>query len=430
MHGRSLLALVAALLLFGSTARAASFVVRVDAGSPDRPRVVFAPRAAEEAVMVIAFDVGAADDGMKSGLTRLSQRMLLDGNAREPRAALWRAAHLAAADLELTTEMRRSTFRLRAHKATFDALAERLLEAVFQPKLDKRQLANVKRLTRADRLPSGSLEDTLAHLLGTLLAAGEGDASERSYANDPHGDPEEIARLTLDEVEAHLRAHFSPANATVTLAGAFDEARLGRKLASFRGGTRAKTTRVDPTSLLPQSLARDAVREAIVQAHVLSLETPEQAAAARLLSAFLEERLAAALRAKGLASRPRAFVLRRPSLDLLVLYVPVPQGQGGRVDAELRALFASLRDGSFASGAFERNRAYALASLERDDEEPSRLARALDGHGRVVWHAAAVRGALEGMAQAVFLSNVRPWLDDTRTVRARYAPGARAEEPR
>lgn len=421
---------VVALALTCSPLLARPFEVTVDEGAPDRARTVLAPRAAEDAVMVVSFAVGSVDDGIKSGLTRLTQHMLVDGNARERGGALRRDLYAAAADLEITTEVRRSTFRLRAPKAAFPALAERLLEALFRPKLDEKQLPRMKRLTRNDELVPGGREDAVSFLAGSLLMAEGGGEAGADYSNSPYGDADVIARLTFADVEEHARWKLTPANATVTFTGAFDGGRLARKVASYQGGERRPLARPDVTQYLPLAFDRASPRELYLQAHVVTLETPEQAAAARLLAALLEERLANVLRKKGVSHRLEAYVLRREWLDLLVVEVPITAGRGDGVDVELRSLLGALRDGSFAPGEFERNRAYALTQIARDDEDPARLASALDAAGRATWHGEEVRAALEGMAQAVFLANARAWLDDKRTVRVTLAPGARGEGAR
>lgn len=427
MSRLSSLAPAVAFALACSSALAAPFAVTRDEGASDGPRTVLAPRAAEEAVMVVSFAVGSVDDGIQSGLTRLTQHMLIDGNARERSGALRRDLYAAAAELEITTEVRRTTFRLRAPKAGFTRLAERLLDALFEPKLDKRQLARMKRLTRNDELAPGGRAEGLSFLAGAVLMAEGGGAAGADYTNKPYGDAEVIARLTLADVEEHLRTKLTPANATVTLTGAFDAARLTRKVASYQGGERRTLTRPDVMPYLPLSFHRESPREVYLQAQVIALDTPEQAAVARLLAALLEERVEAALRQKGVSVRLAAYVLRREWLDLLVLEVPIIAGRGDGVDVELRALLGALREGAFAPDEFERNRAFALAALDRDDEDPARLADALDAAGRATWHGEEVRAALEGMAQAKFLANARAWLDDDRSIRVTAAPRARSE---
>lgn len=417
-----------AMLVVGALAAAPAlarpFEVRVDEGAEGKPRVVLAPRDGDEAVMVVSFAVGSVDDGIASGLTRLTQHMLVDGNAREKGGSLRRDLYAAAAELEITTEVRRATFRLRAPRASFPALAERLLAALFSPKLDKRQLARMKRLTRNDELAPGGRDDALAFLAGSVLMAESGGASGADFTNDPYGDADVIQRLTFEDVETHVSTKLTPANATVLVTGDFDGERLLRAISAHEGGQRRPLSRPDVTPYLPLSFERRAPGERYLEAHVIALSSAQEAAAARLLAALLEERVEAALRKKGVSYELDAYVLRREWLDLLVIEVPITAGRGQGIDVELRALVASLRDGTFKPGEFERNKRFALAELLRDDGDPARLADALDAAGRVRWHDDEVRAALESMAQAPFLANARVWLDDKRAIRVTFTRAA------
>ncbi len=405
-------------------AAAAPFAVeegeRKDAGA----RVLLAPREAHDAVMVVSFAVGAVDDGIQSGLTRLTQHMLIDGNAREPAGRLRQDLYAAAATLDVTTEVRRSTFRLRAPRRSFDALATRLLAALFAPKLEARSLPRCKRLTLNDEMPAAGRDDLLSFLAGSLILAGGGGASGQDFTNHPYGDADVIPRLGFADVEQHVLSKLTPANATIVVTGSFDAAKLERAIQAYQGGVQRPPRRPEALASLPLELERKAPREVYVQAHVIGLERAEQAAAARLLAAILEERLQARLRKKGVSYELDVYVVRREWLDLLVIEVPVGAGRGVGLDTELRALAGGVRDGSFLPGEFERNKRFAVAAMQRDDEVSARLADALLDGGGAPWHSEEVLTALGGLSQAAFLGHARAWLDDKRTVRVTLAPAA------
>lgn len=408
-------------------ASAAPYDVVVENGSGKSARLVTAARSTADAVMVISFPVGAVDDGIRTGLTRLSQHMLIDGNGQEPAGAFRRDLYAAAADLHITTDVRQSTFRLRAPRASFASLAPRLLSLLFDHKLEKKALARCKRLTLNDELPPGGREDMLAFLAGSVIMSEGGSDAGADFTNDPYGDSEVIRRLGFDDVRQHVLSKLTPANATVVVTGAFDKKRLERALSRYGGGQRREPQRPDVAPYLPLSFERHAPRDVFVQAHVIELDTPEQAASARLLSAILEERLGASLRKKGVSYELDAFVVRKEWLDLLVVEVPVTAGRGVGLDTELRSLSGGMRDGTFLPGEFERNKRFALFDMQRDDEDTARLADALlDSAGRVSWHSEDVRAALDGMSQAMFLGHARRWLDEKRTLRVTLGPAGAA----
>lgn len=415
---------VLAVAVLATPGLASAIAVTLDEADQTRPRRVTASRAAPDAVMIVSFPVGSVDDGIQSGLTRLSQHMLLDGNAGEAAGALRRDLYAAAAEIEITTEVRRSTFRLRAPRASFDALAGRLLQLLFQPKLDKRQLARCKQLTLNDELPPGGRAHMLSFLAGSVIMTEGGGASGADFTNEPYGDDEVIPTLRFDDVERHVTEKLTPANATIILAGRFDASRMERAIRTYQGGSRRAPQRPDVKPYLPLRFEGRAPNEVYVQAHVVTLDSAEKAAAARLLAAILEERMQARLRKQGVSYALDAYVVRREWLDLLIIEVPVAPGVGVALETELRSMLGGVRDGTFLPGEFDRNKRFALAEMQRDDGDPARLADALlDSAGRISWHADEVRASLDSMAQAVFLAHARAWLDDKNTIRVTFAAG-------
>lgn len=418
------LVLVLSLLFAAGPGHARALEVIVLEDDVSRPRKVLAPRAAPDAVMIVSFAVGSVDDGIQSGLTRLSQHMLLDGNGQEERGALWRDLYAAAAELDITTDVRRSTFRLRAPRASFDGLAARLLRLLFEPKLEKRQFARCRRMTLNDEMVPGSREHLLSFLAGSLITTEGGGVPGADYTNAPYGEADVVRRLSFDDVEQHVSTKLTPANATVVVTGRFDRAKLERALSPYQGGDRRAAERADIVPYLPKSLEGRTPRELYLQAHVIALDSAEEAASARLLTAILEERMRAQLRKQGAGYELEAYVLRREWLDLFIVEVPVSAGGSADLATQLRSALGDMRDGKFRPGEFERNKRFALAEMERDDVDSGRLAdNLLDSAGRVSWHSLEVRSALDNMAQAVFLGHARSWLDERHTVRATFAAG-------
>ena len=68
-----------------------------------RPLLVVAPRDVERAAMIIEFGVGGVDDGVSSGITHLSQYVLLEASRRMSSARRTELVYGADATVEVTT---------------------------------------------------------------------------------------------------------------------------------------------------------------------------------------------------------------------------------------------------------------------------------------------------------------------------------------
>lgn len=400
--------------LLAPPAWAGPFDVSVSRKSRRHARVVLAPRASRDATLVVAFRVGAADDGIRAGLTRLTQHLLLDGNRREPPGQLRRDLYAAAADLELITGPRRATFVLRAPSERFTELAERVLTMTLDGEIDRTALERGRLLTLRDELDGASRPALESAVAGELFLAPRGAPRGADYRTPPYGDPDIVRSLAFDDVEAHREKYFRPANATVVLAGAFDRGRLVRTLRRLKGGRAAKLLVPSPAQGA-DVLSRRGARAVAYQVHTVSLDDAQQAAAARVMLAILEDRLRRRLPQPSALSMVRTWAFHRLWGDGLV--VEVPGGDAG-TDATLAAVTEEVRAGGLEEGEFARNRTFALRAIDREDATPLVLAPALAFVGkRGVWHSRDVKEALENLSQADMTGYAKDWLKSENTVR-------------
>lgn len=422
------LALLAALAA-PSAVNAASFDSRTERRSAAHPRLVLAPRITPTATLRVVFHTGAADDGQQAGITRLGQHMLLEGNKRGAPEALHRKLYAASATLTVETTVRQAIFELTAPRGRFDALALEVLDLLFRPKLSEAGLSRARALTLADELESGGTEELVSFVASRLVLEGTADGGD--YNTPRYGDAEVVSGLGFEQVQRHVSQKLTPANATVIVAGAFDEKRFKKALSRWRGGRARPFDRPVVAPYLPLAAERYAPREVHLHAQLLDLQSPEDAAAARLLTAVLEERVMWELRKKGVTYSTAALAVLREWADLIVVVVPVGEAKEVVVEVELRKLLDELALGHFLGEEFERNKAYVLAELERIDGDPLLLARELSmAPERVPWFAPTTAAALKRLSQARFVQIVSPWLAKKRSIsvlfgRSRAVPATR-----
>jgi len=351
--------------------------------------------------------VGAVDDGIRAGLTRLTQHMILDGNVREPGSLLRRDVYAAAAELEVVTGVHRAMFILRAPRQRFTALAERMLTLTLDAEIDQRAEERCKTLTLRDELDGSSPLAVESLVAGELLLAGKGAPAGADYRNPVYGDADIVRQLTVDDVKGHLRRYFRPANATVVVTGAFDRAPLRALVKSLKGGKASRPLSPQQSAALPLTIERWAGRSAAYDLHRVQIADAEAAAAARVLLITMEDRLRRRLPEPSAAAAVHAYPMLRSWMQAVVV-----SARGGR--AETDAAFSSTRDAlaaaEFSPGEYERTRTVALRELEREDRRSRDLALVLVVEGTPVWHTRDTQEALTNLSQADFMRHVRVWL--------------------
>jgi len=394
--------LLAALLAGGAApAPAREAGLEVLDGADGRPRVLLAQRPGREAGLVVAFGVGAYDDGGLPGITALSQQVMLNANQGLDLEALRLGVHAAAGELGAQTGQRRAVFWLSAHRADFQPLAQRLLQGLLSPAQDRRR--------RREAAAAALLQGGLYGAESLVAAVAAASADDGRYRNGVRADKAAITSLRASDVDAHLARWFQPANATVVVTGAFDRDELLRFVRRFRGGERREPDRA--RLLLPIRTRQGASRELHLLAHELRVGTERQAAAARVLAALTQELVWRRFREAGQGYSASAEVARLPWIDLLVVALPGSSDLAGALTAAVE----DIREGRFDDRALERARSAALGRMADEQQRPLPLALLLARSG-APWTEREVAESVRHLDRAAFLAAVGPWL----------APGASA----
>lgn len=194
----------------------------------------------------LLFNVGsAADPKGKEGLAALSAAMIADAGSRalkydEIKKALFPMAGSFAAqsDKEMTT------FTGVVHKdkvaAFLDIALPQLLDPGFREE-DFKRLKDAQLTELQDDLKSGNDEELGKERLQAVIFAGT------PYGHPVLGTVKGIESITLDDVKAFVRAHYTRANLNLGMSGdvpAEVETRLRRALAALPAGTANPATQV------------------------------------------------------------------------------------------------------------------------------------------------------------------------------------------
>jgi predicted Zn-dependent peptidase len=414
--GALLLALLALAPTRGETLATVSDV----APAAKKAHLIMAPRDSAEAVLRIQFPVGSFDDAFEHGLTRLSQRALVEASAVTRHADWARDLFAAAATLDLETGVRGSAFVLRAPKKHFHALANKLIKMVFAPRLDSKAFARAKTRTLTDQMRPGSGADLNYFLARSVVLLGGGKPGEE-YTNPPHGEKDNLLALKQKRVEQHLARHFTPGNATLIVTGAFSEQKIKKALKKKTGGSRNDVARPAVEKYLPVEQTHFHLRQMHLRAFPVELDTPEKVAAARLLEKLLQWRIMWKFRTQGWLYSPMVYADARPWMDFLVVLLPVYSKDNLNADGHLDTELAGIADGQLDDGDFEKAKGALLAHLQRIDESPLELARALGrAPGRVPWHAESTLKAVANMDAVTFKKIALPWMKKERLIKLRF----------
>lgn len=381
--------------------------VRVLARS-GHPKVVLAERpATTSATLYLDLAVGSVDDGPSLGLTRLTQlAVLAHGHER-----LQQDVYAAGGELHVYTEHQRVSYVLTAPPAEIEALAKQLVGLVLAPRLDAASLARGQALAvqRSDH----ETESMFAGFLAQTAVNKDG------FAEDPAGDSELIRGIELGAVRAHAARWFTPANATIVLAGAFP-ARLGAALATPSGGKR----RTYPP--LGESLAGDYKLASYIELHLLAypvaLSDPRAAAAAHVARALIGDRVQRTFRRRGVAYTSMTSIVRRPWLDFLLVVLPIRTDPAVPVAEYLKAEVDRVRSEPLGED-LNTAQSEALAWLASLDHSPELLAATLAASGGdVTWLGRDVRTAISTLTEAELKSTLGPALARERSIHLLASP--------
>ena len=206
----------------------------VAAGQPEDSAVVLMPVAADPTISLsVQFAVGSQDDPPgKEGLAFLTGKMLADA-ATEARSldAILEALYPLAASYGMRVDRERSTLTGRVHRDNLDAYLELFTDAFLHPKFET---------TDFERVQSDAIND----LENTLRYSSDEDLGKAAlndfvfrgtrYAHPSEGTAAALHAITLDDVRAFYRRHYTAGNVLLGVGGGFDAALVARLTDALR----------------------------------------------------------------------------------------------------------------------------------------------------------------------------------------------------
>jgi zinc protease len=215
----------------------------------------------------IAFTVGSQDDPVgKEGLAYLTGALLAEGaTTAHPYAEILNLLFPMAAEYNVRVDKEVTTFSGRVHRDNLDAYTGLLLDAVMRPAFAEADFVRIKQRTidyLAKTLRYSSDEELGRAALYNAIFTGT------TYGHLNAGTVEGQRAITLDDVRAFYRAHFTRDTVVLALGGGYDDKqldRMQRALAQLPAGT-------------PAVVAAPRVK-AIADRHVIIVKKPGPATA-------------------------------------------------------------------------------------------------------------------------------------------------------
>lgn len=406
------LALALSLASLAAPAAAKELEVKVSGGSGDI-RLVVAPRDSVEAVLMLRFAGGYADEVGAPGGTRAAVHALLSMQKRLKYADLLQTFHGATPRFSASYAPHETVLVLRAHQDELMDAAEQLCSRVFAPAFDAKAYPAVLERSSVDGVTRLPLHDLLARL---SLYTFPTDVRYR-----PEADAEQMEGLTWPAVKRHLEAVFTPANATVIATGGVRPAAVEALLSRHGGGARGSSR---PARLATPVNHRFQARE---EAHVfffpLELDGPEKVAAARVLAELLEERVGQRLRRLPSAFPVEARAVASVTFKGVAVSMPDHPSAGQDLSVHVRQEAAAILEGRVQAEAFLSAREEAIRRLERVDARPRQLAEELlAGLEAPGWISPEVMAALRALDAAKLSALVGPSLAPDKSVHLFFSP--------
>jgi zinc protease len=186
-------------------------------------RVILA-RSADVPVVAVNlwYNVGSRNERPgRTGFAHLFEHMMFQGSAHVPENGHFEMIETAGGSLNGSTWLDRTNYyeTLPAHHLDLALWLESdrlgwLLPAMTQAKLDnQREVVKNERRWRVDNQPYGDWDERMQALLYP---------PDHPYHHSVIGSMEDLDAASLDDVEAFFRTHYTPRNAVLTIAGAFD----------------------------------------------------------------------------------------------------------------------------------------------------------------------------------------------------------------
>jgi zinc protease len=214
--------------------------------------VVLLPVAADPTISLSAqFAVGSQDDPPgKEGLAFLTGQMLADASTETHSLdEILAALYPLAARYDIRVDVERSTLTGRVHRDNLDAYLGLFTDALLRPKFDPADFERVK-------------SDAINYLTNTLRYSSDEELGKAAlndfvfrgtpYAHPIVGTVEGLRAVTLDDVRAFYREHYTTSNLLLGVGGGFDDAlvaRLKSTLGGLPAGTPAAAPPISPAAI-------------------------------------------------------------------------------------------------------------------------------------------------------------------------------------
>ena len=223
---------------------------------PNGLTVILAP---SSQVPVISYQtwyrVGSVDETTgKTGLAHLFEHLMFKGTEKYGPKEFFNRLESKGAEVNAYTTQDYTVYYQNFTPNLLDRVIEMEADRMVGLKLDQdlltteRQVVMEERRLRVDNSPSGKLHEAIWGL----------SFREHPYRTPVIGYPQDLLRLTLDDLKAFYKDYYHPANATLVVAGAFDQAET---LANIRAAYGPIPKRSRPDRKVTSEPAQDAERK-------------------------------------------------------------------------------------------------------------------------------------------------------------------------
>ncbi|HVE86605.1 MAG TPA: hypothetical protein VND93_27295 [Myxococcales bacterium] len=408
-------ALALAVLALGARPAPAKELEIKTAGGAGQIRRILAPRASVEAVMVLRFGSGYADDASVRGGTQVAVQALLSMQKRVKYADLLETLHGATPRLTTSIGPHQTVFTLRAHRDELMEAAGQLCAALFTPAFDAPAFPAALERAMVDGTPRAPLDELVSRLaVHTFVSAAR-------YR--PDVEPEQVESLTWPTVKRHVEEAFAPGNATAIVTGGFNPAAVEALLSRPSGGER-NSPRL-PKLTLPVSHRFHAREEAHLFFYPLDLADAEKVAAARVMAELLEDRVGQRLRRIPSSFAVEVRVLASPPFKGLAVWIPEHASAGTDLSVHVKQEVAAFREGRTPEDQLADARGAAVRRLQLTDARPALLAEELLAGLELEpsdWWGPAAQAALEKVEGKRMVELLAPQLAPEKGVHLFFSP--------
>jgi predicted Zn-dependent peptidase len=198
----------------------------------------------------VMFRSGSDGDGELSGLGASTADMLDEGAGARGPLQMAEDLEQLGADLWLGCGRDGSQLSLQVPRKTFDEALALAADVLLRPRLDADDWARVKH----DRLTGLQQRRDQAEAVASLVADRVLFGDAHPYGRSSEGFERSVERIGIDDVRRFHATYYRPNNASLVVAGDFDEATLQQKLEAALGGWQSgpRPERA-PTPALPKA---------------------------------------------------------------------------------------------------------------------------------------------------------------------------------